>query len=157
MLKAGLFVILFSTLAWSTLAAHMPGNNTGERFAPVTLVSGQELRAVISNVRIPNAGESTDSCGVLVSFFGSSGSQIGSTQTIQLAPGESDSVTAGSATGMVRVIISIAQKGDPSGLCAVKGNVEVFDSHSGSTLFLLEGASCLGAEPCATPLDDQKH
>jgi hypothetical protein len=102
MLKSVLSLILLSTLAWSKVPGKepIPGNNTGERFAAVTLVSGQELRAVISNVRIPNAGESTDPCGVLVSFFGSSGSEIGSTQTIQLAPGESDSVTAGSATGM---------------------------------------------------------
>jgi hypothetical protein len=60
-------------------------------------------------------------------------------------------VPAGSAAGLVRVIISL-QNSDIKGLCAIKGNVEVFDSHTGGTLFLLPGTNCLGEEPCSTPL-----
>ena len=40
-----------------------PGNDKGERFAPVTLASGQSIRAVIANVRIPDPGDSTDPSG----------------------------------------------------------------------------------------------
>jgi hypothetical protein len=62
----------------------------------------------------------------------------------------------GSGTPPLITIKQLTIRGT-SGLCAVKGNVEVFDAHSGSTLFLLEGISCLGEEQCATPLDDAKH
>ena len=153
MMKTILLTALLSAVPYAFSLGPIPhtGNDKGERFAPVTLASGQSIRAVIANLRIPDPGDSTDPCAVMVSFFGADGSLIGGVQTSQLAPGASESVLADSAAGLVRVIVSL-QNSDAKKLCAVKGNVEVFDSHTGGTLFLLPGQNCLGAEPCSTPL-----
>jgi hypothetical protein len=154
-------ILLMALLAvpWYALAQRPiphPGVDKGERFAAVTLSSGQAIRALVSNVRIPASGDSTDPCALTVSFFGADGSLIGGAQTLQLAAGESETVSAGSASGLVRAIVSLAHKDDPQHLCAVKANLEVFDSHTGGTLFLVAGQNCIGAGPCSTPLDDPK-
>jgi hypothetical protein len=159
MMKAALLTIALSAAPWYALAQRPiphPGVDKGERFAAVTLSSGQAIRALVSNVRIPASGDSTDPCALTVSFFGADGSLIGGAQTPHLAAGESESVAAGSASGLVRAIVSLAND-DSKHLCAVKANLEVFDSHTGGTLVLLPGQNCIGAEPCSTPLDDPKH
>jgi hypothetical protein len=159
MMKAALLTIALSAAPWYALAQRPiphPGVDKGERFAAVTLSSGQAIRALVSNVRIPASGDSTDPCALTVSFFGADGSLIGGAQTLHLAAGESETVSAGSASGVVRAIVSLAND-DPKHLCAVKANLEVFDSHTGGTLVLLPGQNCIGAEPCSTPLDDPKH
>jgi hypothetical protein len=161
MMKAVLLTIVLSVPPWYALAQRGPlphaGTDKGERFAAVTLSSGQAIRALVSNVRIPASGDSTDPCALTVSFFGADGSLIGGAQTLHLAAGESETVSAGSASGVVRAIVSLALNDDPKHLCAVKANLEVFDSHTGGTLVLLPGQNCIGAEPCSTLLDDPKH
>jgi hypothetical protein len=159
MMKSILLMALLAVAPWSSAQRKpipYPGNDTGERFAVVTLSSGQAIRTLVSNVRIPASGDSTDPCALTVSFFGADGSLIGGAQTLQLAVGESETVSAGSASGLVRARVSLALKDDPKHLCAVKANLEVFDSHTGGTLFLVEGQNCIGAEPCVTPFDDPK-
>jgi hypothetical protein len=160
-MKAVLLTIALSAAPWYAEAQRgpipHPGNDKGERFAAVTLSSGQAVRALVSNVRIPAPGDSTDPCALTVSFFAADGSLIGGAQTLHLAAGESGTVSAGSASGAVRAIVSLAFNDDPKHLCAVKANLEVFDSHTGDTLMLVTGQNCIGAEPCSTPLDDPKH
>jgi hypothetical protein len=87
-----LLTILLSAVPYGFAIGPIPhtGNDKGERFVPVTLVSGQSIRAVIADVRIPNPGDSTDPCGVMVSFLGADGSLIGGVQTVELAPGASE-------------------------------------------------------------------
>ena len=159
MMKSILLMALLAVASWSSAqrgAIPHPGNDKGERFAAVTLSSGQAIRALLSNVRIPASGDSTDACALTVSFFGADGSLIGGVQSVQLAAGESEAVSAGSASGLVRAIVSLAHNDDPKHLCAVKANLEVFDSHTGGTLFLVTGQNCIGAEQCVTPFDDLK-
>jgi hypothetical protein len=124
----------------------------GERFAPVTLSAGQGLRVVVANVRIPAAGAATDACPAVVRFYAADGTEIGADQDVSLAPGASISVSAGSATGLVRAIVSVANLTDPSALCALKSVMEVFNTSTGATLFLVPGQSCLGAAVCSSDL-----
>ena len=93
----------------------------------------------------------------MIVLLNGDGSLIGGAQTLHLAAGESEAFPAGSASGLVRAIVSLAfNSDDPKHLCAVKANLEVFDSHTGGTLFLVAGQNCIGAEPCVTPFDDPK-
>ena len=157
--KSILLIAMLSVAPWYALAQRpIPhnGNDKGERFAAVTLSSGQAIRAVVSNVRISASGDSSDPCALTVSFFAADGSLIGGTQTLHLAAGESETVAAGSASGLVRSIVSLVLNDDPQHLCAVKVNLEVLESHTGGTLFLVAGQNCIGAGPCSTPLGDSK-
>ena len=112
----------------------------GERFAPVSVAAGQGLRVVVANVRIPGSGESTAACPTVVQFFDSTGALIGAEQDFPLAPGASMSITGAGAAGLVRVIVSASELTDSNGLCALKSNVELFDSSSGKTLILQEAS-----------------
>lgn len=122
----------------------------GERFAPISVASGQGLRLVVANVRVPAPGEPTTACPAVVRFFDSTGALIGAENDFPLAPGASLAVSAPGAYGLVRAIISVSGLMDPNGLCALKSNVELFDSGTGKTLILFAGQSCLGAAECAS-------
>lgn len=148
--------ILLAALALSpglTLAdATHPPRQGGERFAAVSVTSGQGLRIVVANVRIPGAGEVTDACPFIVRFFGTDGSLIGAEQDLSLAPGTSMAVTVVGATGLVRAIVSLPNFADPSRICALRNTMEVFNASTSTTLFLVPGEACLGEVLCGAPL-----
>jgi hypothetical protein len=100
------------------------------------------------------ADDSTDPYALTVSLFAADGSLIGGAQTLHLAAGESETVAAGSASGLVRSIVSLVLNDDTKHLCAVKVNLEVLESDRGGTLLLVAGQNCIGAGPCSTPLGD---
>ena len=127
-------------------------NQGGERFAPLSVASGQGLRTVVANVRVPATGKPTTACPVVVRFFDFTGALIGAEHDFPLAPGASMAVTAPGATGLVRVIVSVSGLTDPMSLCALKSGVELFDSSTAKTLILVEGQACVGAARCASPL-----
>jgi hypothetical protein len=104
----------------------------GERFPAVTIIAGQGVAANVSNVLIPPPAAA---CPVAVSFFAGDGTQIGSTQNIELKPGATASVTASApAPGLVRAIVSIADTSRAQN-CALKTDLEVFDATSGAPCF----------------------
>src|SRR6266481_2627941 len=79
----------------------------GERFPAVSLIDGQGVRVVLSNVLVPAAGTTPSECPVLVRFFGADGTLIGDARTVRLKPGASVSVPAAPSSGLVRAIVSV--------------------------------------------------
>jgi len=135
----------------------------GETFAAVNVTHGQGVRAVVSNVLAPAAGTPPAACPVVVQFFKGDGSSLGSPESVDLDPGVSAAVPAGSASGMVRGTFAVladpsdpTKTGDPDGICAIRSSQEVFDVTSGKTLFVNPSAVCVGngvsagfTRPCA--------
>jgi uncharacterized cupredoxin-like copper-binding protein len=133
--------------------------NGGERFAAVNLGEGQNLRAVVSNVLIPDAATTPAACPVVVQFFGADGSLVGSAKTVDLNPGTSASVAAKSESGMLRAIVSVhadasnpSEVADPGGICAIRTTEEVFHRGSGQTLQAIPSVECLGNGACEAGL-----
>jgi hypothetical protein len=133
--------------------------NGGERFPAVNLAEGQNVRAVVSNVLIPDAATTPAACPVVVQFFDSNGSLVGDAKTVDLNPGSSASVAAKSASGMVRAIVSVhadpsnpSDVADPNGICAVRTTEEVFHRGSGQTLHVIPSVECLGNGACQAGL-----
>lgn len=133
--------------------------NGGERFPAVNLAEGQNVRALISNVLIPDAATTPAACPVVVQFFDSEGNLIGEAKTIDLNPGASASVAAKSASGMVRAIVSVhadpsnpGEVADPNGICAIRTTQEVFHRGSGQTHYVIPSVQCLGNGACEAGL-----
>lgn len=147
-------IAVVALLALAAAAPALAARNGGERFSPVMIVGGQGVRANVSNLQapFPTATVALIPCPVDVGFFSGDGGQIGSTQTIELAPGASMSVPAVSPPpGLVRAEVSIADT-TKAQFCALKADLEVFDAASGATRFAVPSEACLGLGRCATPL-----
>jgi hypothetical protein len=80
----------------------------------MSLVEGQGVRAIVSNVLALANGTHLAPCQVQVSFFGADGSLIGKATTVLLKAGESTSVPASNPSKLVRSIVSIGDVVDPA-------------------------------------------
>ncbi|HEY1260953.1 MAG TPA: hypothetical protein VGF34_17015 [Stellaceae bacterium] len=119
-----------------------------ERFAAVKIVSGQGVAAVVSNV-LPT-GTAVQPCFVSIAFFAGDSSRIGPTsRTVSLSPGHSASVPAPSPPpGLVRALVGVGNPGD----CAVRTQVEVYDTATHAVRLIMPSNDCLGNHACATPI-----
>ena len=152
--------------------------NGGERFPAVNLVGGENVRAVISNVLIPDGAIVPGACPVRVDFFRADGSLADGGGTVTLKPGASASVAAAShsdnaevakakpgasaavtAPEMLRAIVSVhadpsdpGSVADPGGVCAIRTTQEVFEKATGLTLYITPSVECLGNGACEAGL-----
>lgn len=149
--------------------------NGGERFPAVNLVGGENVRAVVSNVLMPE-GATAGGCPVRVDFVRSDGS-AGGGDTVSVKPGASAVVAADrsdnaetvkakpgasastAAPELLRAIVSVhadpADPGsvaDPGGICAIRTAQEVFEKASGRTLYITPSVECLGNGACEAGL-----
>lgn len=148
---------MMTGMALSVIGTMLPAeartivDTMGERFASVTLQSGQNARVTVANVLVPAKGATPAACPVLVRFFGPDGNLLGSEKEIGLTAGASTSIAAEApSAGLVRAIVSV--KGDPQSVCAIKASFEVFDVRTGATQAVLPGKECLGNGECSAPL-----
>jgi hypothetical protein len=111
----------------------------GAHFAAMSLINGQGLRAIVSNVLAPANGTRLAPCQIQVRFIGADGSLIGNATTIQLKAGESTSVPASEPAKLVRTVVSIGD--DPAKTCALRTRVEIFDLETGMTFVSVTGES----------------
>ena len=121
----------------------------GARFAAITQVDGQGVRAVVSNVLAP---AQLAPCKVQVSFFGADGSLIGQATKVELRAGESTSLSASNPSKLVRAVASIGDVADPARMCALRTNLEMFDVRTNSTLASVPGESIGREETWASSL-----
>jgi len=152
--------------------------NGGERFPAANVIAGENIRAVISNVLIPDGATVDGACPVRVDFFRADGSLAGGGETVNVKPGASASVAAASqsddadtvktkpgasaskaAPEMLRAIVSVhadpsnpASVADPGGICAIRTTQEVFEKASGLTREITPSVQCLGNGACEAGL-----
>jgi hypothetical protein len=134
-------ITLFAALALAIGSAAGQADELAARFAAMSLIDGQGVRAIVSNVLAPANGTHLAPCQVQVSFLGADGSPIGKATTVQLKAGESTSVPASNPSKLVRAIVSIGDVVDPAKGCALRTSVEIFDVQTGTTLASVLGES----------------
>jgi hypothetical protein len=124
----------------------------GERFAAVTIVAGEGVRANVANVLDLVGAPAVPVCPVTVTFFAGDGTPIGSPQSLSLQEGESASVPASSPPpGLVRAVVSISDASQAK-FCALKNALEIFDAKTGATKLVVPSDICVGLGECAEPL-----
>jgi hypothetical protein len=107
-------IVLSVALALAIDSSAGQADELAARFAAMSLVEGQGVRAIVSNVLALANGTHHAPCQVQVSFFGADGSLIGKATTVLLKAGESTSVPASNPSKLVRSIVSIGDVVDPA-------------------------------------------
>jgi hypothetical protein len=151
----------FAALTVAQVSRCLPA--VGENFVAVNLIDGEGVRAVVSNVLAPAAGTAVAACPVAVTFLNGEGSPAGSSETVNLNPGVSATVTAKFAPRFVRTSLTLfadpsnpTEPGDPNGICAIRSSQEVFEVFTGRTISANPSPHCIGhgvsagfIRPCA--------
>ncbi len=131
--------------AGSAVAASLVAS---EQFPAVTLVSTQDSRVTLTNVR--SSGPTT-ACDLQVRFLLVNGALSGTASSVSLAPKASATVSHTGVTGLLRAAVNTVDPSDKGRLCAVRSALEVYEKSSGATLYIVQGQSCLGAADCGAP------
>jgi hypothetical protein len=125
-------------------------------FAAVSVIDGQGVRVILSNISGSASGTNANACPLEVQFVDGEGSPIDDPIPVQLKPGASAAVAASHASKLVRTIVRIADVADAAKACTIKASVEVFDAQTGTTFAALAGgpseAECNAPGVPASPI-----